>query len=111
MSIDKLELGTAVLRIRYDSKFDGIYSSLHGGILMTLADTAACAAVMTHVGLQETIATTDMNIRFLAPCRSDCLAAARVIKSGRTLVPVEVELRTDGKLAAVAQVTYIRIQT
>lgn len=49
-----------------------------------------------------------MNIRFLAPCLTDVTARAQVIKFGRTLCPVAVELFDEGgTLVAVAQVTYM----
>ena len=77
---------------------------------MTLADTAACVAVLSSAGAHAEIATTDMNIRFLAPCRSDCTAEARVIKFGKTLCPVSVGLfDTTRAQIAVAQVTYMRL--
>jgi uncharacterized protein (TIGR00369 family) len=102
--------GTAKLTMSYDSAFDGIVKSFHGGLLMTLADTAACIAVLTLAGADASITTTDMNIRFLAACRSDATAEAKVIKFGRTLCPVSVEIRNgDGALVAVSQVTYMRL--
>ena len=49
-----------------------------------------------------------MNIRFVAPCLSDVTAKARVIKFGKTMCPVAVELFDDmNKMVAVAQVNYI----
>jgi acyl-coenzyme A thioesterase PaaI-like protein len=49
-----------------------------------------------------------MNIRFLAPCLSDAFAKAEVIKIGRTLCPVAVNLfDSDNKQVALAQVTYM----
>ena len=102
--------GTATLIAPYDSDYDGVFKSFHGGLLMTLADTAACVAVLTLAGVDAEITTTDMNIRFLAPCRSDTTAEATVIKFGKTLCPVSVELRdVNGVRVAVAQVTYMRL--
>jgi len=49
-----------------------------------------------------------MNIRFLAPCLTDVTAKARVIKFGRTLCPVAVDLfDAKGQQVAVAQVNYM----
>lgn len=91
-------------------KYDGIFQSLHGGILMTLADSTAAFAILTLTGEHEPMTTTDMNIRFLAPCLSAATARARVIKLGRTMVPVNVEVSdADDKLVAVAQVNYFRL--
>ena len=72
--------------------------------------TTACWAILTHWGPQARLATTDMNIRFLAPCNTGVSAKARVIKAGRTLCPAAVDLYdTSGRHVAVAQVTYIRL--
>lgn len=102
--------GTATLLAPHDPALDGIFRSFHGGLLMTVADTAACIAILTRAGAEAEVTTTDMNIRFLAPCRSEVTAVARLIKFGRTLCPVAVELRdAAGVLVALAQVTYMRL--
>ena len=111
----RLELGTvdegrAILTARYDPAYDGVFNCFHGGLLMTLADTASCVAVLTQAGAAAVITTTDMNIRFLAPCHSDATAEAKVVKFGKTLCPVSVDIRdAQGVLVAVAQVTYMRL--
>ena len=107
------ELGEGFCRatVPYDRKYDGVFESLHGGLLMTIADSIACFAVMTQTGPDEPMTTTDMNIRFLAACRSDVTAEARVLKLGRTLCPLAVDLFDAGGVkVAVAQVTYMRLQ-
>lgn len=110
MRIDHLAEGFCRARVPRDRRFDGIYNSYHGGLLMTVADSIACFAIMTLTGPDQHLTTTDMNIRFLAGCRTDVTAEARVIKLGRTLVPVEVDLiDDDGQKVAVAQVTYFRL--
>jgi uncharacterized protein (TIGR00369 family) len=112
LGLKDMELGEGTCRVRIsrDTRYDGIYESLHGGILMTLADSAAAFAVLTLVDPDEPITTTDMNIRFFAPARSDVVAEAKVLKLGRTLVPLSVDL-TDagGTRVALAQVTYMRL--
>ena len=106
-----IDEGAATLTAPYDPTYDGIFKSFHGGLIMTVADTAACVAVLTLAGADAAITTTDMNIRFLAPCRSDVTANANIIKFGRTLCPVSVELRDQAGVAvAIAQVTYMRVE-
>lgn len=109
--IEEMQAGFCRAFVPRDVKYDGIYQSFHGGLLMTIADSIACFAIMTQTGPHEPLTTTDMNIRFLAPCRDDVRAEARVIKLGRTLCPVGVELfEAGGRPVAVAQVTYIRLE-
>lgn len=110
MQLDDFDLGYCRMRVPYRREYDGVYESFHGGILMTAADSAACFAIFTHTGPDEVLTTTDMNIRFLAPCLSDLEVRARVVKLGRTLVPVHVDLYdADERHVAIAQVNYIRL--
>ena len=100
--------GAAEMTVPRQAIYDGVFESFHGGILMTIADSVACFAVMTQTPDDQLMTTTDMNIRFLAPCLSDVRAHARVIKFGRVMCPVAVELfDAAGKLVAVAQVNYM----
>jgi uncharacterized protein (TIGR00369 family) len=106
----ELKHGEAAIRAPYTPDHDGIFHSFHGGLLMALADTTACAATLSLTGTGQVMTTTDMNIRFLAPCNSDATARARVIKFGKTIVPLHVDLYdAAGKHVALAQVTYMRL--
>ena len=103
-----LNEGAAEMTVPRQVIYDGVFESFHGGILMTIADSVACFAVLTQTPDDQVMTTTDMNIRFLAPCLSDVRAKARVIKFGRVMCPVAVELfDAAGKLVAVAQVNYM----
>jgi uncharacterized protein (TIGR00369 family) len=89
---------------------DGIYESYHGGLLTTAADMAACFAVLTQTPVDQAVTTTDLSIRFIAPCLSAVRVQATVVKLGKTLCPVEVRLTDDaGKLVAIGMVTYMRL--
>lgn len=109
--LDDLKPGEAVVTAPYTPDHDGIFRSFHGGLLMTLADTTACVAILSRTGPEQVMTTTDMNIRFLAPCNSDATARARLIKFGRTIVPCHVDLYdAKGTHVALAQVTYMRLE-
>jgi uncharacterized protein (TIGR00369 family) len=103
-----LNEGAAEMTVPRQAIYDGVFESFHGGILMTIADSVACFAVLTGTPDDQVMTTTDMNIRFMAPCLSDVRAKARVIKFGRVMCPVAVELfDAAGRLVAVAQVNYM----
>lgn len=109
--IDELNDGKCVAFVPRQKQYDGIFETFHGGLLMTIADSISACAILTKTGPDKTIATTDMNIRFLAPCKTGVLASAKIIKLGRTLCPVAIELFDEnGKLVAVAQVSYMIIK-
>ena len=106
----RLGVGWFECTVARNPQYDGIFDSFHGGLLMTAADSAAAVVGLTLWGADARITTTDMNIRFLAPARSDVKLVAQAIKQGRTLVPVVANLwREDGTLVAVAQVTYMNL--
>jgi len=108
IEVVSLSDGYCETRVPRKLSYDGVFESFHGGLLMTVADSTACFAIFTKTGPDVRLTTTDMNIRFLAPCLSDVTAKAKVIKAGRTLCPVAVDLfDSEGRHVAVAQVNYI----
>ena len=108
MTVTELSPGRCTVRVPRKLAYDGVYESFHGGLLMTIADSTAWFAIFTLTGPRVSLTTTDMNIRFLAPCLGDAVARARVIKHGRTLCPVAVDLYdTADRHVAVAQVNYM----
>jgi len=112
LGFSKVRIGVGWIEctVARNPEFDGIFDSFHGGLLMTAADSAAAVVSLTVWGPESRITTTDMNIRFLAPARSEVKLFAQAIKQGRTLVPTTVNFwRDDGTLVAVAQVTYMRL--
>ena len=113
--VDTLEMDILALKdlycevkVRRKPGYDGVAKSFHGGLLMTVADSAACFAIFTRTGPHVRLTTTDMSIRFLAPCLTDLTVKAKVIKVGRFMCPVAVDLYDEaGKHVAVAQVNYM----
>jgi uncharacterized protein (TIGR00369 family) len=82
---------------------------LSGPTLMSLADTAAYALVLAHVGLQPMAVTSSLTINFLRGCKPGRLTAeATLLKLGRRLAVADVRMGTEGpdRLAAQASVTY-----
>lgn len=104
------DVGACRIAARHDPAFDGVLPGFHGGMLANVTDCAAWFAIVTQTGPDERLVTSDLQIRYLAPCMGDVIAEARVIKLGRTLCPVTVNLfDTVGKHVAIATVTYIRV--
>jgi uncharacterized protein (TIGR00369 family) len=102
--IDSMERGACALSMDRDRGFDGIFDTIHGGLLMTLADSAAAFAILTLTGADAKMATTEMSIRFLAPARDRVTARAKVMKAGRRICFCEATI-ADARGAAVAHAT------
>ncbi len=80
-----------------------------GPVQMAMADHAAYVAIFTQIGIVPMALTSNLNIDFLRPCQGDKLIGdARVIKLGKSLVVINVEIRgsSSPKLSSQAVVTY-----
>jgi acyl-CoA thioesterase len=85
---------------------------IHGGAVASLIDTAAALAVLTQLDTNERVSTTDLTIHYLRPTTSGRLTAeARIVRGGRRLFVLSVEVRNDQQiLVATAVTSYIKIQ-
>ncbi len=111
MEITGLEVGGCTAFVPRHERWNGIFETFHGGILGTIADSITCFAILTQLGADANVATTDFNIRFLRPCHTDVTCHAEVIRPGKTLSLAEAKLYdTNQKLVAVAQVSYILLE-
>ncbi|MCA1909450.1 MAG: PaaI family thioesterase [Magnetospirillum sp.] len=84
-------------------------NTVSGPALMTLADVAAWAVVLTVIGRQEMAVTTSLTMNFLRmPGSADIVAEAKILKMGRRLAVSAIELiRVDtDDLVAHATATY-----
>lgn len=82
---------------------------LAGPNLMSLADTAAYALVLAHLGDQLMAVTSQLNMSFLrGAVPGDLHAEAELLRLGRRLAICDVRLWTESpdRLAAQANVTY-----
>jgi uncharacterized protein (TIGR00369 family) len=83
--------------------------TVSGPAMMTLADTSAWVVIMSQIGPVVLAVTTSLHIDFLRkPELTDLMAKARILKLGKRLAVVDVELSSRGttELVAKAQVTY-----
>jgi len=83
--------------------------TLSGPVMMSLADTSAWVAIMSQIGPVVLAVTTSLHIDFLRkPQLTDLMARTRMLKLGRRLAVVDVELFSRGETEPVAkaQVTY-----
>ena len=85
---------------------------VHGGVVASLIDTAAAFAVLTQLETNERVTTTDLTIHYLRPASSGRLTArARIVRGGRRLFVLSVEVTNDQRiLVATAVTTYIKLQ-
>ncbi len=92
-----------------DTTPTGIGGSVNGGVISTMVDMAAVPAVFTNLreGSQPA-GTADLQVTYLRQAHGKWIdAEASVIKRGRQLCTVEVEIKSDtGVLCAKGRVLY-----
>ncbi|MEO0549952.1 MAG: PaaI family thioesterase [Pseudomonadota bacterium] len=82
---------------------------INGPTQMAMADSAAYIAVFTRIGIAPMALTSNLNINFMRPCIGEAvIAEAHLLKLGRTLAVISVDIRAEGsdKLSAHAVVNY-----
>jgi uncharacterized protein (TIGR00369 family) len=99
------EQGTVTVALRYDETLARAPgdTSFHGGVIATLIDMAGHAAVAVKIGRMAP--TIDLRIDYLRPSNGEDLTArARLLKLGRSVARVDVEVTDDqGRLVAVGR--------
>lgn len=83
---------------------------VHGGILASLADTAAVYAFWPFLDAGTRMSSIEFKINFLKPAlvdRGEVLARSRVVQRGRTLGVCQVDVMQQGKTIAIGTYTYI----
>jgi uncharacterized protein (TIGR00369 family) len=87
----------------------GIGGSVHGGVLAAMVDIVMLVAIFADLKPTEQPAgTADLSISYLRPAHGERISAeARVIKRGRQLAVVEVDITDDdGRLCARGRTLY-----
>ena len=83
---------------------------VHGGTVASLIDTASAFAILTTLAPDERVTTTDLTIHYLRAITGGRLVAtARIIRQGRRMFVVTVDVENEGRLAATAVTGYLKI--
>lgn len=93
-------LGDGVARLRIAFREDQLRAggTINGPTLMTLADTALYAAVLSRIGLEPLAVTSDLTIRFLRkPAPTALVAEAQLLRCGKRLAVGEVRIWSEGR--------------
>lgn len=83
-------------------------NNVHGGVIASLIDNCAGGAASSMVPQGKGVVTADMHINYLRPGTAPQLRArGRVIKSGRKLIVVQVEVfNHNGQMCAIGTLSF-----
>lgn len=108
LELTEVVRGAAVVSLTLRPELTRMEGIMHGGALVSLADTAAAFAVLSLLAPNEQTVTVDLTFHFLRPVRRGRVNAhARVLRAGRRLVTAAIEVFDETpELVATALTTY-----
>ncbi|WP_205627123.1 PaaI family thioesterase [Sandaracinus amylolyticus] len=106
--VQELDWGSATIRLLFSDQQLRAGGTINGPTMMTLADTALYAAVLTRIGMEPLAVTSDLTIHFLRkPEPRDLIGRATVLRAGRRIAVGTIEISSvDGPLVAHATGSY-----
>ena len=114
MSLRASEPGSATVALAPSPDLAQMYGVIHGGVLTTLADTAAVYALQPFLAQGERMTSIELKVNFLAaawPEKGEVVATSKVIKRGRTIAVAQVDARQGDELVLTGLFTYIVLPT
>lgn len=104
MKLISLEEGEAIFTINVDDRFANPMGTLHGGIVVSVADSAMGMAYASTLADDETFTTLELKNNYLKPVWQGTLTATgKLIKRGKTIGIVECNVTDEqGSLVAFA---------
>lgn len=106
VQIQPMPSGEVRLELPIDEIHTNLYGIAHGGVLMTMADTAMGAACLA---CNKKVVTISLTTNFLhaVPLTTKVITTAQVLHDGRHTMTCECELKSEeGKIFAKAQGTF-----
>jgi uncharacterized protein (TIGR00369 family) len=103
--------GAATLGLDVRKELTQNHGVVHGGAIASLIDTAMAFAIISQLAPRERVTTVDLTISYLRPLTVGRInAVAKVVRAGRRIFVVSADVfGEDGKLAATALSTYIKL--
>lgn len=91
VELGEYEDGRVVLEMAHNDKLtnivEGSRGTIHGGVTASLVDTASGFALRTTFEnpLEPALTTTDLDVTYLRPARSDLEVEAQVVRAGESM--------------------------
>lgn len=112
IKVVNLKKGIARLSLCFNKNILNREGTVHGGIITSLADSAAGVALLSITGSGGRISSIELKINFLHPVKNgDLFAEAKIIHKGSRTAVGDVEIKTkEEKLVAKCLLTFIILE-
>lgn len=102
--------GTATVSLPARAEVTQEYAVVHGGVLAAMADTAAVYALLPLLANGERMTSVEFKVNCLAaalPDRGEVVAVSSIVRRGRTIAVVHVDVRQGEQIVMTGLFTYI----
>lgn len=107
LEVTEREDGRSRTRIEIGPQHLNPHGVLHGAVMYALADQGMGAAVYTLLGEDESCATIEVKIVYIAPVQAGMVECeTTVVNKGRRIAVLESEVRSGDRLVAKALGTF-----
>lgn len=93
---ERVHDGQAVVTLVLRPQLLNNHGAGHGGVVMTLLDSAMANAALSRVGFAREVVTVEMKVAFMRPAHGRLTATGRATGGGRSLCFCEAELADEG---------------
>ena len=99
--------GVAVVQLDLRADLLNNHGGGHGGVVMSLLDSAMAHAALSKIDYSREVVTIDMHIAFMKPCTGRLTATGRATGGGRSVCFCEAQIHNEsGEVTAKAMGTF-----
>jgi uncharacterized protein (TIGR00369 family) len=110
IELDEIKPGFAVLSVDIRQELLQNHGVVHGGVIASLADTAAAFAIASILRPEESTTTIDLTIHYLRPITSGtAIATAKIVRDGQRVIVLSIEVKDQlERVLATATAAFLR---
>lgn len=107
LDIQHAEAGRSRVVLQVHAQNQNMLNVLHGGVICSVLDVAAYAALISVLAPDQAGVTHDIHVSMLRPATSGTTVVfeGEVVRSGKSLAFVDARATIDGQLIASARIT------
>jgi uncharacterized protein (TIGR00369 family) len=110
IKLNEIKPGFAVLSVDVRQELIQNHGVVHGGVIASLADTAAAFAIASVLKPEESTTTIDLTVHFLRPITSGtAIATATILREGQRVIVLSIEVKDQReRVLATATAAFLR---
>lgn len=96
MKRERIAAGIAEVSLTLLPQLQNLHGAGHGGVVMTLLDSAMALAALSRINFTREVVTVNMQVGFLRPAQGHLRATGRATGGGNSICFCEASIVNDG---------------